>query len=58
MDDKQRISSPEGISNLVEAMWIRHKAGVNQPQNNVFWVDLPPLTAEEKAVLEAENDTE
>ena len=50
MDDKKRISSPEGVSKLMEDMWSRHKAGRKQPENNMFLVDLPPLTEEEKEV--------
>ena len=58
MEKEQRIKTPEGITKLVEAMWLRHKAGVKQPQSNVFWLDLPPLTDEEKASIEAEKEAE
>lgn len=57
MDNKQRISSSEGISKLVVDLWIRHKAGLKQPGNNVFWVDFPPLTEEEKAEIEGIKDS-
>ena len=58
MDKKQRINSPEGISKLVEELWIRHKAGLKQPKNNIFWVDFPTLTEEEKAEIEAQKKAE
>lgn len=55
MNNKQRIKTPDGVSKLLEEMWKRHKAGIKQPENNVFWVDFPPLTEEEKAEIEAEK---
>lgn len=58
MERKQRIKTPEGITKLVEDMWLRHKAGIKQPQDNVFWLDLPPLTDEERAAIEAEKEAE
>ena len=38
------IKAPEGINLLLENLWLRHKAGMQQPQNKVFSVELPPLT--------------
>ena len=58
MNKKQRIKTPEGVSRLMEELWLRHKAGLKQPENNVFMVDLPPLTEEEKAEIEAEKKAE
>ena len=58
MDNKQRIKTPEGVSKLMEDLWLRHKAGLKQPENNVFWVDFPPLTEEEKAEIEAEKEAD
>ena len=58
MDNKQRIKTPEGVSKLMENLWLRHKAGLKQPENNVFWVDFPPLTEEEKAEIVAEKKAE
>ena len=58
MDNKQRIKTPEGVSKLMENLWLRHKAGLKQPENNVFWVDFPPLTEEEKAEIEAKKKAE
>ena len=42
------IHSPERVTLLMENMWLRHKAGMKQRSNNVFFVDLPPLTEEER----------
>ena len=58
MDNKQRIKTPEGVWKLMENLWLRHKAGLKQPENNVFWVDFPPLTEEEKAEIEAEKEAD
>ena len=58
LDNVQRIKTPEGVSKLMENLWLRHKAGLKRPGNNVFWVDLPPLTEEEKAEIEAEKKAE
>ena len=53
--EKNRIQTPEGVARLMENLWLRHKSGLKQPENNVFMVDLPPLTEEEKAEIEAEK---
>ncbi len=45
------IKSPEGVSLLMENMWLRHRAGMQQRPCNEFMVELPPLTEEEKANL-------
>ena len=58
MDNKQRIRTPEGVTKLIGNLWLRHKAGLKQPENNVFWVDFLPLTEEEKAEIEAEKKAE
>lgn len=58
MDNKQHVKTPEGVSKLLEELWLRHKAGLKQPENNVFFVDFPPLTEEEKAAIEAEKKSE
>lgn len=47
--EKNTIKSPEEVRKLMEDLWLNHKAGDKAPQNNVFWVELPPLTQEEKA---------
>lgn len=43
------IHSPEGVSLLMENLWLRHKAGMPQHSGNVFMVELPPPTEEELA---------
>ena len=57
-NEKNRIQSPEEMSKLMKDLWLRHKAGLKQPENIVFWVDFPPLTEEEKAEIEAEKKAE
>ena len=44
----KKIQIPEGVALLMENMWLRHKAGMKQRSDNVFFVDFPPLTEEEK----------
>ena len=41
------IHSPEGVSLLMENIWLRHKAGMKQRQSNIYMVELPPPTEEE-----------
>lgn len=43
------INSPEGVSLLMENLWLRHKAGMKQRPNNIFMVELPPPSEEELA---------
>lgn len=43
------IHSPEGVSLLMENLWLRHKAGMKQRPSNVYMVELPPPTEEELA---------
>ena len=40
------IQSPDGVSPLMENLWLRHKAGMKQPQSNVYMVELSPPTEE------------
>ena len=58
MEDRQRITTPEGVSKLMAEMWLRHKAGLKQPENNVFWVDFHPLTEEEMTEIESKEKAE
>lgn len=41
------IQSSEGVSVLMENLWLRHKAGIKQRPNNVYMVELPPPSEEE-----------
>lgn len=43
------IHSPEGVSLLMENLWLCHKAGMKQRPSNVYMVELPPPTEEELA---------
>jgi ribulose-5-phosphate 4-epimerase/fuculose-1-phosphate aldolase len=43
------IHSPEGVSLLMENLWLRHKSGMKQCPSNVYMVELPPPTEEELA---------
>lgn len=50
------IHSPEGVSLLMENLWLRHKTGMPLRAGNVFMVELPPPTEEELA--EARRQTQ
>ena len=39
----------------MENIWLRHQAGMKQRPNNVFMVELPPLTPEELAQMRGEE---
>ena len=43
------IQSPDGVTLLMENLWLPHKAGMKQRPCNVFMVELSPLTGEELA---------
>ena len=43
------IQSPDEVALLMENLWLRHKAGMEQRPCNVFMVGLPPPTEEELA---------
>lgn len=47
----QSIKSPEGVVLLMENLWLRHRAGMKQKSNNVFMVELPPLSEEERRAI-------
>ena len=57
-DEKKTIKSPEEVAKLMEDLWLNHKAGNKAPPNNVFWVELPPLSEEEKAFIRATKEGE
>ena len=46
-NEKNTIKSPKEVAKLMEDLWLNHKAGIKAPLNNVFWVELPPLTENE-----------
>lgn len=43
----QTIQSPDGVRLLMENIWLRHKTGLSQKSDNVFFVELPPPTKDE-----------
>lgn len=43
------IQSPDGVTLLMENLWLRHKSGMQQRPDNIFMVELPPPTEEELA---------
>lgn len=49
------IKTPEGVTLLIENMWLRHKAGMKHRSHNVFFVDFPPLTEEEIQRIDTSN---
>ena len=48
------IQSPDGLTLLLENLWLRHKAGMKQRPSNIYMVELPPPTEEE--LTEARRD--
>ncbi len=47
--DRQSVKSPDGMTQLLENLWLRHRAGMKPSKNNIFMVELPPPTPEELA---------
>lgn len=43
------IQSPDEVALLMENLWLRHKAGMEQRPSNVYMVELPLPTEEELA---------
>lgn len=43
------IQSPDGLTLIMENLWLRHKAGIKQRPDNIFMVELPPPSEEELA---------
>ena len=39
-----KIQSPDEVKKLMEDLWLNHKAGNKTLNNNVFMVQLPPIT--------------
>lgn len=52
------LDTPDGVGMLMESLWLRHQLNMPQRKNNVFFVDLPPLTEEEKAAIKAPEEAE
>lgn len=47
LDNCPNIQSPDGVSMLMENLWLRRKAGLKQRPCQVFMVELPPPTVQE-----------
>lgn len=43
------IQSPDGLTLLMENLWLRNKSGMKQRPDNIFMVELPPPSEEELA---------
>ena len=57
-NEKKTIKPPEEVTKLMEDLWLNHKVGNKAPQNKVFWVELPPLSHDEKASIKAKKEAE
>lgn len=58
MNVDKSIQAPDGVALLMENLWLRHKVGIKPPTNNVFFVELPPLSEKEKAgkdIIDSQN---
>lgn len=47
----KRIQAPEGVAALMWELWEKHQRGETLDKDNVFFVDLPPLSDEERKEL-------
>ena len=56
--EKNTIKTPEEVRKLMEDLWLNHKAGNKIPKNNVFWIQLPPLTKEDKTSIKTTKEDE
>ena len=57
-NERKTIKSPEEVAKLMEDLCLNHKAGNKARQNKVFWVELPPLSEEEKASIIATKEAD
>lgn len=46
-----RIQAPEGVTALMRELWEKHQRGESFQRGNVFFVDLPPISEEERKRL-------
>lgn len=47
----KRIQAPEGVADLMRELWGKHHRGGIFNRDNVFFVDLPPVSEEERKRL-------
>lgn len=50
------IHSPEGVSLLMENLWLRHKAGMKQHPGNVYMVQLAEARRKAKEDSRPDDD--
>lgn len=53
--DKTRVQAPQGIKELMQELWQKHKSGDKSRTERIFWVDLPEPTEEEKRIMAADG---
>lgn len=51
----KKIQSPNGVAMLLENIWLRHKAGLKQSSQNIFMVELPPVSEEETVEFQSNS---
>ena len=49
----ERIQAPEGVRKLMQELWLKHQPGETSGGGNIYWVDLPEPTEEEKRIMAA-----
>ena len=55
-DEAKKISSPEGVVALMRDLWNQHQHGEKPSHCQVYMVDLPPVSEEEKRNMYPEMD--
>lgn len=53
MTVNERIQAPEGVKKLMEELWLNHQLGEKLSKAQVYMVDLPEPTEEEKRIMAA-----
>ena len=51
MTVNERIQAPEGIKKLMEELWLKHQSGEKSSKAQIYMVDLPEPTEEEKRIM-------
>lgn len=57
MTVNERIQAPEGVKKLMEELWLKHQLGEKSSKAQVYMVDLPEPTEEEKRIMVAKTGT-
>lgn len=58
MKHNRTVQSPNGVEKLMHEIWLRHKTGLQHTHGNMFMVELPPLTEEEKTGNREQTNTD